>query len=106
MTAVPRGTRRSRATFPGYAQSMIRTTSGAIVCAHRYPQYCVNISRDDGLAWDHGTIIDYPAWAMGCLVEVEPDVLLSTYMNCDRGKPLLAQLFRVTAEGIRPISPK
>ena len=95
-----------RATFPGYAQSMIRTTSGAIVCAHRYPQYCVNISRDDGLHWDHGTIIDYPAWAMGCLVEVEPDVLLSTYMNCDRGKPLLAQLLRVTAEGIRPISPK
>jgi 3-keto-disaccharide hydrolase/BNR repeat protein len=96
----------SRATFPGYAQSMIRTTSGAIVCAHRYPQYCVNISRDDGLHWDAGTIIDYPVWAMGCLVEVEPDVLLSTYMNYDRGKPLLAQLFRVTPEGISPIAPK
>jgi hypothetical protein len=95
-----------RATFPGYAQSMVRTKSGVILCAHRYPQYCVNISNDDGLHWDHGTIIDYPAWAMGSLLEVEPDVVLSTYMNCDRNKPLLLQLFRVTPEGIKPIPRK
>ena len=76
----------ARATFPGYAQSMIRTASGAIVCAHRYPQYSVNVSRDDGLHWDEGTVIDYPAWAMGCIVEVEPDVLLCTYMNWERGR--------------------
>jgi len=94
----------SRATFPGYAQSMIRTKCGAIVCAHRYPQYSVNISYDDGLNWDDGTIIDYPAWAMGCAVEVEPDVVLSTYMNAARNKPLLAQLFRVTPKGIKPIA--
>lgn len=94
----------SRATFPGYAQSMIRTQSGAIVCAHRYPQYSVNISIDDGLNWDAGTVIDYPAWAMGCIVEVEPDVLLCTYMGADRSKPLLAQLLRVTPKGIKPIS--
>ncbi len=93
-----------RATFPGYAQSMIRTKCGAIICAHRYPQYSVNVSYDDGLNWDDGTIIDYPAWAMGCAVEVEPDVVLSTYMNAARNQPLLAQLFRVTPKGIKPIA--
>ena len=53
----------SRATFPGYAQSIARTHSGAIACAHGYPQYAVNVSRDSGLDWDAGTIIDYPVWA-------------------------------------------
>ena len=94
----------SRAMFPGYAQSIARTQSGAIVCAHRYPQYALNVSRDGGLNWDAGTIIDYPAWAMGCIVEVEPDVLLCTYMNAERGQPLLAQLMRVTQERVEPVS--
>jgi len=92
-----------RAPFPGYAQSMVRTQSGAIVCAHRYPQYSVNVSYDNGLNWDEGTVIDYPAWAMGCLVEVEPNVVLCTYMNGQRNMPLLAQLFRVTPKGIEPM---
>jgi hypothetical protein len=92
-----------RATFPGYAQAMLRTASGDILCSHRYPQHSLNISRDNGLNWDVGTIIDYPAWAMGCLVEVEPDVVLCTYMNYDRHRPLLAQLIRITLEGPKPI---
>lgn len=92
----------ARATFPGYAQSMLRTASGAILCAHRYPQYCVNVSRDDGVNWDAGTIIDYPIWAMGCAIEVEPDVVLFTYMNAQRDQPLLAQRVAVTTEGLRP----
>jgi hypothetical protein len=92
-----------RATFPGYAQSMTRTASGAILCAHRYPMYCVNVSRDGGIHWDAGAVIDYPAWAMGCLVEVEPDVVLCTYMNSQRNQPLLAQLIRVTCGGLRPL---
>jgi len=92
----------SRATFPGYAQSMIRTQSGAIVCSHRYPQYAVNVSYDNGLNWDEGTIIDYPVWGMGCMIEVEADVVLCTYMNAQRNLPLLAQLFRVRPKGIEP----
>lgn len=92
----------ARATFPGYAQSMTRVSSGAILCAHRYPLYCVNMSRDNGLNWDAGTVIDYPTWAMGCLLEVEPDVVLALYMNADRSMPLLAQRIRVTADGLRP----
>ena len=94
----------SRVTFPGYAQSIVRTASGAILCAHRYPQYAVNVSRDGGLNWDAGTIIDYPVWGMGCIVEVEPDVALCTYMNAERNQPLLAQLVRVTPERVEPVS--
>ncbi len=97
-----------RATFPGYAQSMVRTSSGAILCAHRYPHYSINVSYDDGLNWDVGTVIDYPAWAMGTLLEVEPDVVLCTYMTWHWNRkeyPLLAQLLRVTDEGIYPIEP-
>ena len=82
---------------------MVRTQSGAIVCAHRYPQYSVNTSYDNGLNWDDGTVIDYPIWAMGSLTEVEPDVLLCTYMNAQRNLPLLAQRFRATPAGIQPI---
>jgi hypothetical protein len=93
----------ARATFPGYAQSMVRTKSGVILVAHRYPHYSVNISRDNGLNWDEGTIIDYAFWAMGCAIEVEPDVVLLTYMNAERNMPLLAQLVRVTKNGIEPV---
>jgi hypothetical protein len=93
----------ARATFPGYAQSLVRTRSGAILCAHRYPHYAVNVSRDDGLNWDEGTVIDYPVWAMGCLVEVEPDVVLCAYMNASRKEPLLAQLIQVTPTRLKPV---
>ncbi|MDO8473901.1 MAG: sialidase family protein [Dehalococcoidia bacterium] len=99
--------------FAGYAQSTIRTSSGYIVVAHRYPQYSVNVSRDNGLNWDEGALIDCPSWAMGCMVEVAPDVVLCTYMNAASGdiglftkQPLLAQLFRVTKDRIVPLDPK
>ncbi len=92
----------ARATFAGYAQSMIRTRSGAIVCAHRYPQYSINVSRDDGLNWDQGTIIDNPAWAMGAMTEVEPDVVLCVYQNEPQDLPLRVQRIRITPGGITP----
>ncbi len=95
----------SRVTFPGYAQSIARTQSGALVCAHRYPQYALNVSRDGGLNWDAGTIIDYPVWGMGCALEVEAELLLCTYMNAERSQPLLAQLVRVTQDRIEPVMP-
>ncbi len=96
----------ARTTFPGYAQSMVRTKSGAIVVAHRYPNYSINVSHDNGLSWDEGTVIDYPAWAMGFAVEVEPDVLLCSYMNSDRGLPLLVQRIRVKSDRIEPLYTK
>ncbi len=96
----------ARTTFPGYAQSMVRTQSGAIVVAHRYPNYSINVSRDNGLSWDQGTIIDYPAWAMGFLLEVEPNVLLCSYMNWDQAQPLLLQRIRVKTDRIEPLYTK
>ncbi len=100
----------ARTTFPGYAQAMIKTKSGAIVCAHRYPGYAVNVSWDNGLNWDQGTVIDWPTWAMGNIIEVEPDVLLLTYMNSDLGDvanlqkfPLLMQRVKLTKDGIKPV---
>ncbi len=96
----------ARATFAGYAASMVRTKSGAILIGHRYPHYSVHVSRDNGLNWDDGAIIDYPAWAMGCAVEVEPDVVLFAYMNANQDMPLLAQLIRVTSSGIEPVNVK
>ena len=98
-----------RTTFPGYAQTVIRTQSGAIVCGHRHPLYSINVSYDNGLNWDAGTVIDYPGWAMGCMIEVEPNVLVVTYMNSCLGdvnkhdqQPLLVQRIRVTPDGIVP----
>ena len=105
----------ARTSFPGYACSMTQTANGAIVIAHRFPGYSVNVSRDGGRNWDAGTIIDWPAWGQGALIEVEPNVLLVTYMNTDRGdwhnlakveaSPLLSQRFRVTEDSIVPLGP-
>jgi hypothetical protein len=105
----------ARTSFPGYACSMTRTSSGAIVLAHRFPGYSVNISRDGGRNWDAGTIIDWQPWGQGALIEVEPDVLLVTYMNTDLGdwhnlvktdiSPLLSQRFRITQDRIVPLGP-
>jgi hypothetical protein len=84
-----------RVTFPGYAQSILRTGSGVIACAHRFPLYSINASLDDGLNWDEGTVIDYPVWAMGAMFEVEPDVMLVTYRAAMRDQPLRAQLIEI-----------
>ena len=92
-----------RATFPGYAQSMLRLKSGPILCAHRYFLYSINVSYDNGVNWDPGTVVDYPNWAMGFMVEVEPDVVLCTYMNAETNRPLLGQLIRVTSDGLVPL---
>ncbi len=97
--------RAARTTFPGYAQSMIKTQNGTVLVGHRTPCYSINASRDFGLNWDAGTIIDYPTWAMGTMTEVEPNVVLCTYMGwtSDRHDPLNAQLIRVTDKDIFPI---
>ena len=95
--------RASRTTFPGYAHSIAKTTSGAVLSAHRFPQHTVNVSRDGGFNWDHGTVIDYSGWANGNMIEVEPDVALCLLVNFQPPWPLLVHLFRVTPEGIKPL---
>ncbi len=92
-----------RTTFPGYAQAMVRTASGAILVCKRFPLLSMNISRDGGLNWDEGTVVDYPQWANGLMIEVEPDVVLCVYQNAELSQPLLAQRIRVLSDRIEPI---
>lgn len=71
----------SFAAFPGYCITLTATRSGALVAIHRFPYLTANVSYDGGRNWDAGTVLDYPAWANHHAVEVEPDVVLVTYMG-------------------------
>ena len=95
-----------RGPFPGYAPpNMVRTASGALLIAHRLPGLTVNCSLDDGLTWDAGTMIDTGLWAMGSMVEVEPDLVLYVYWDSCEG-PMRAQYLRVTPAGLEPVRPR
>ena len=104
--------------FPGYAPSSpVRTASGVVVFPTRFPGLTLHHTRDDGMTWDGGqggTYVDTSIWAMGALLEVEPDVLLFVYMdscwkdiynNWDQGR-LRAQFIRVTDHGLVPLRPE
>ena len=93
-----------RGPFPGYAPCMGRTSSGVLLVAHRFPDHSINVSYDNGLTWDTGTTVDFPVWAMGCMMEVEPEVMLFVYMDANR-QFLRSQLIRVTRDGLQPIRP-
>ena len=67
--------------FPGYCPSMTRTQSGALVATTRYPYFSAHLSRNNGRTWDPPVIIDYCMWANQQAVEVEPNVVLVTYMG-------------------------
>lgn len=91
-----------RGPFPGYAPCMTRTSSGALLVAHRFPGHSINVSYDDGVTWDEGTTVDFPVWAMGCMMEVEPEVVLFAYMDANR-QFLRVQRIRVTRDGLEPL---
>ena len=92
-----------RGPFPGYAApNMVRTASGALLLAHRLPGLTLNCSLDDGLTWDQGTLIDTGLWAMGSMVEIEPDVVLYVYWDSFESLAR-AQRFRVGPSGLEPV---
>jgi len=93
-----------RGPFPGYATpNMLRTASGRVIVAHRLPGCTIHTSQDDGRTWDNGTLIDSAIWAMGSMLEVEPDTVL--YVYWDSFESLMrAQFIRVTADGPFPIT--
>ena len=94
-----------RGPFPGYATpNMLRTSSGAVLVAHRLPSMTIHCSRDDGHTWDNGTQIDSGLWAMGTMCQVEPDVVLFLY-NDSYERLMRAQYLRVTATSLDPIAP-
>jgi hypothetical protein len=94
-----------RGPFPGYATpNMLRTSSGAILVAHRLPSMTVHCSLDDGYTWK-GSLIDSAIWCMGSMLEVEPDIVL--YVYWDSFESLMrAQLIHVTSSGLKPIRKK
>src|SRR5262249_9843829 len=95
-----------RGPFPGYAPSApVKTASGVVLFPTRFPGLTLHHTRDDGMTWDEGgggTYIDASIWAMGALLEVEPDVVLFVYMNNDESQ-LRAQFIAVTAKGLEPV---
>lgn len=94
-----------RGPFPGWAPSApVRTKSGVVVFPTRFPGLTLHLTRDDGKTWDDaggGTYIDTSIWAMGGLLEVEPDVILFVYQD-SWFKTLRAQYLRVTDRGLEP----
>ncbi|MDP6449388.1 MAG: exo-alpha-sialidase [Lentisphaeria bacterium] len=67
--------------FPGYCPALTRTASGAIVATTRFPHFAARLSRDGGRTWEPPVIVDYCGWANQQAVEIEPDVVLVTYMG-------------------------
>ncbi len=94
-----------RGPFPGYATpNMVRTSSGAVLVAHRLPTMSIHCSLDEGHIWDHGTIIDNAIWCMGSMCAVEPDLVLYCYMDTFE-RLMRAQFLRVTPAGLEPAPP-
>ena len=76
------------------------TASGALVVAGRMPGLAAYVSHDDGITWK-GYRIGTDIWAMGSMIEVEPDLILYVYMDSSY-KHARAQYLRVTADGLEP----
>ena len=94
-----------RGPFPGYAApNMVRTTSGALLIAHRLPWLTIHCSHDEGLTWDQGTTIDSGGWCMGSMCEVEPEGVLYCYWDT-YSTLMRAQRLQVTPSGLAPVRP-
>ena len=86
---------------------LVATRSGYLVSIKRGPALCLHISTDGGVNWDEGTIIDYPAYFNGSMIEVEPDMILVIYPESQgeiRPSYVRAQLIRITPEGPVPVA--
>lgn len=88
--------------FPGYAPlPMLRTAAGAMFIATRFPGLTIHASYDDGKTWDEGTCVDSSIWAMGDMVEVEPNLIFLAYQGSFQG-PVRAQFIRIGPNGLVP----
>ena len=94
-----------RGPFPGYAPSTpVRVSSGVVLFPTRFPGVTMHLTRDDGMTWDDGgggTYLDTSIWAMGSLLEVEPNLVLFIYMDSWHDR-LRAQFIHVTDTGLMP----
>ena len=91
-----------RGPFPGYAApNMLKTSSGALLVAHRLPMMTVHASFDAGMSWQ-GSIIDSSIWVMGSMLEIRPDVVLYVYYDSFESR-MRAQYIRVADGTLTPI---
>ncbi|MSO21660.1 MAG: DUF1080 domain-containing protein [Acidobacteria bacterium] len=93
----------ARGPFPMYAcnNSMITTSSGALIIGGRFPGMGVQVSHDGGMSWKCFQV-DTAAWSNGAMLEVEPNVVLWIYGGRNKPRQLRAQRIRVTDDGIEP----
>ena len=80
----------SRAPYPMFASSMLRTKAGVLVHAGQFPIVSLQVSWDDGFSWRFFDI-DYngATGGNGQIAEVAPNVLMYTYDGeCTDGCPL------------------
>jgi hypothetical protein len=89
--------------FPGYCPSLTRTASGALVANTRFPYFAAHLSRNNGRTWEQPVIVDYCSWSNQQAVEIEPDVVLVTYMGeinaLGKADSRIARI-RVTSNGL------
>lgn len=84
---------------------MIATESGYLALIKRGPGVGLHFSADEGVNWDEGTEVDFPASFNGSAIEIEPDVMLVVYpQSMDEIRPsyVRAQRIRLTADGPVP----
>jgi len=86
--------------FPCYAATALTTSSGVILVSGRMPGLGLYASHDHGMTW-RAYRIDVALWAMGKMIEVEPDLVLYVYMDTYESY-LRAQYLRVTSDGVEP----
>jgi len=101
----------ARGPFPMYAayNSMLTTTSGALIIGGRFPGLAVQVSHDDGMTWKCYRI-DTALYANGAIYEVEPDLVLYVYggkyltqeVSRQTASELRGQFLRITPDGLEP----
>ena len=101
----------SRAAYPMFASSMLRTKAGVLVHAGQFPIVSLQVSWDDGFSWRFFDI-DYngATGGNGQIAEVAPDVLMYTYdgeCGCSRfcfQKPDKAFVAQMASAGRPPVA--
>ena len=102
----------ARGPFPMYASdnSMLTTSSGAMIIGGRFPGLAVQVSYDNGMTWKCYRI-DTALYANGAMLEVEPDVVFYAYggkyltkaVSKQTASELRGMFLRVTPDGVEPI---
>lgn len=86
--------------------ALVATQSGHLAIIKRGPGLALNISTDEGINWDEGTMIDFHTTFNGWAIESEPDVLLVSYPPVMDGVSRVAtrlQRIQITPNGPMPL---